>query len=196
MCVLQCIYISVYEEEYMKQKGIKKNIIPKLKKFYQKLFNKPFSENEYLDGLDLMKTLKHESSKFNLKFIIYGIDENERYEVLNSVCEKSDDLTTTHYLLLLTGYDENKNKMTHVIYIKDLENFMKLHVCPKCGYIPLTIDHGSYHKERFEDHVKNCNGKIEKNYVWKNSQFHSSHIFSKIIFILFFLHIIVKVNTK
>jgi hypothetical protein len=61
-------------------------------------------------------------------------------------------------LLLLTGYDENKNKMTHVMYIKDLENFMKLQVCPKCDYIPPATDHGSYHKERFEDHVKNCNG--------------------------------------
>jgi hypothetical protein len=65
-------------------------------------------------------------------------------------------------LLLLTGYDENKNKMTHVMYIKDLENFMKLHVCPKCGYVPPATNNGSYHKERFEDHVKNCNGKIEK----------------------------------
>jgi hypothetical protein len=39
---------------------------------------------------------------------------------------------------------------------------MKLHVCPKCGYIPPATNNGSYHKERFEDHVKNCNGKIEK----------------------------------
>jgi hypothetical protein len=81
---------------------------------------------------------------------------------LNSVCENSDENTTTHYLLLLTGYDENKNKMTHVMYIKDLENFMKLHVCPKCGYIPPATEHGCYNKERFENHVKNCNGKIEK----------------------------------
>jgi hypothetical protein len=85
------------------------------------------------------------------------LDENDRYELLNSVYEKSVDenTTTTHYLLLLTGYDENKNKITHVMYIKDLESFMKLHVCPKCGYI-LNMDVIS------KDHVKNCNGKIEK----------------------------------
>jgi hypothetical protein len=45
MCVLECIYISVYKEEYKKQKGCKKDIATKLKKFYQELFNKPFSEN-------------------------------------------------------------------------------------------------------------------------------------------------------
>jgi hypothetical protein len=39
---------------------------------------------------------------------------------------------------------------------------MKLYVCPKCGYIPPATNNGSYHKKRFEDHVKNCNGKIEK----------------------------------
>jgi hypothetical protein len=57
MCVLECIYISVYKEEYKKAKGCVKVIKPNLKKFYQELFNKPFSENEYLDGLDLLKTL-------------------------------------------------------------------------------------------------------------------------------------------
>jgi hypothetical protein len=53
MCVLECIYISVYKKEYKKAKECVRAIIPKLKKFYQELFNKPFSENEYLDGLDL-----------------------------------------------------------------------------------------------------------------------------------------------
>jgi hypothetical protein len=171
MCVLECIYISVYKEEYKKAKGYVRAIIQKLKKIYQELFNKPFSENEYLDGLDLMKTLKKAFSKFNLKFIIYGLDENDRYEFLNSVCENGSEADsvdfTTHYLFLLTGYHENKNKMIYVMYIKDLENFMKLHVCPKCGYIPPASQHGCYIKTRFEDHFKNCNGKIEKKIMFR-----------------------------
>jgi hypothetical protein len=53
MCVLECIYIAVYKEDYKKLNGIKKNIIPKLKKFYKELFNKQFPEK--FDGLDIIK---------------------------------------------------------------------------------------------------------------------------------------------
>jgi hypothetical protein len=45
MCVLECIYISIYKEEYKKLNGIKKNIIPKLKKFYKELFGKSYPKN-------------------------------------------------------------------------------------------------------------------------------------------------------
>jgi hypothetical protein len=112
-----------------------------------------------------MKTLKHTSFKFNLKFIIYGLNENARYEFLNYIDENEEKDITVHYLLLICGYDENNNKITHAMYIKDLENFIKLHICPKCGYIPFACDHGCYDKNRFENHVKNCNGKTEKNYI-------------------------------
>jgi hypothetical protein len=44
MCVLECIYITIYKEEYKKLNGIKKNIIPNLKKFYKELFGKAFPE--------------------------------------------------------------------------------------------------------------------------------------------------------
>jgi hypothetical protein len=80
MYFLECIYISVYKKEYKKQKSYVRCIAAKLKKIYQELFNKPFPKNECFDGLHLMKTLKHTSLKFNLKFIIYGLDENARYE--------------------------------------------------------------------------------------------------------------------
>jgi hypothetical protein len=43
MCVLECIFISIYKEEYKKLNDIKKNIIPKLKKFYKELFVKSFT---------------------------------------------------------------------------------------------------------------------------------------------------------
>jgi hypothetical protein len=47
--------IILHKEEY-KKLGIKKNIIPKLKKFYKKLFNKSFPDK--FNGLDIIKTLE------------------------------------------------------------------------------------------------------------------------------------------
>jgi hypothetical protein len=48
------------------------------------------------------------------------------------------------------------------MYIKDIQNYTKLHICPKCGYIPPAIDHGSYNKDRFKEHVENCDGKLKR----------------------------------
>jgi ABC-type molybdenum transport system ATPase subunit/photorepair protein PhrA len=62
------------------------------------------------------------------------LDENARHEFLNSIDESEEKDKTTHYLLLICGTDENSNKLTHVMHIKDLEKFTKLHICPKCGY--------------------------------------------------------------
>jgi hypothetical protein len=47
VCVLECIYISVYKEEYKKLKGNVRNIITQLKKFYKELFGKSFPEIRY-----------------------------------------------------------------------------------------------------------------------------------------------------
>jgi hypothetical protein len=64
-----------------------------------------------------MKTLKHTFLKFNLKFIIYGWDENDRYELLNSIDEIEDKDTTTRYLLLFIDKDEIGDNMNHKMYI-------------------------------------------------------------------------------
>jgi hypothetical protein len=56
MCVLECIYISVYLEQYKKLKDNSKDVISKLKKFYTgELFDKKFPEK--FDGLDIVKTI-------------------------------------------------------------------------------------------------------------------------------------------
>jgi hypothetical protein len=52
--------------------------------------------------------------------------------------------------------------ITHVMYIKDIEKYTKLHICPKCGYIPPATNNGSYHRDRFEDHINNCDGKFKR----------------------------------
>jgi hypothetical protein len=54
VCVLECVYIAVHLEEYKAWKYNARDIISKLKKFHQELFNKPFPEK--IDGLD---TIKH-----------------------------------------------------------------------------------------------------------------------------------------
>ena len=83
MCVLECIYISIHLEEYKKLKGNSKNIISKLKKLYTELFDKKFPEK--FDGLDILKTLEHAANKYNIKFIIYNNDENDRLNHLNTI---------------------------------------------------------------------------------------------------------------
>jgi hypothetical protein len=40
-----------------------------------------------------------------------------------------------------------KSIITHVMYTKDIQKYTKLHICPKCGYIPPATNHGSYHKK-------------------------------------------------
>jgi hypothetical protein len=115
MRVSECIYISVYLEEYKKLKGNKKDKISKLKKFYTELFDKKFPEK--FDGLDTIKTLEHAAGKYNIKFIFYT--------------------------------NEEKNQVVHVMYIKDIQKYTKLHSCPKCGYIPPGTNNGSYHKDLF-----------------------------------------------
>jgi hypothetical protein len=54
----------------------------------------------------------------------------------------------------------NTNVITHVMYIKNIQKYTKLHICTKCEYIPPATKNNSFHKDRFEEHVKNCEGKI------------------------------------
>jgi hypothetical protein len=63
---------------------------------------------------------------------------------------------------MISGCDENNNNQIHVMYIKDIQKYTKLHICPKCGYIPPAIHGGCYHKDRFEEHVNNCEGKLSR----------------------------------
>jgi hypothetical protein len=130
MCVLECIYISVYKEEYKKLKGTKK-----------KLFNKQFPEK--FDGLDIIKTLELATNKYEIKFIMYNHDENERLQHLNTI-ENGENI---HNLLMINGVEENSESIiTHVMYIKDNQKYTKLHICPKCGNIPPITNNGSYHR--------------------------------------------------
>jgi hypothetical protein len=48
------------------------------------------------------------------------------------------------------------------MYIKDIQKYTKPHICPKCRYILPAIQHGSYNRERFEDHIQNCDGLNEQ----------------------------------
>jgi hypothetical protein len=68
-----------------------------------------------------------------------------------------------HNLLMISGCDKNNNNQIHVMYIKDIQKYTKLHICPKCGYIPPATSHGTcYRKDRFEEHVNNCEGKLSR----------------------------------
>jgi hypothetical protein len=165
MCVLKCIYIAVHLEEYKASKYNARGIISKLK-FYYELFNKSFPVN--FDGLDVMKTLEHAAKKYNIKFIIYSNDNNYTKNDSDKVCERSNHLNTIgegeniHNLLMISGVDENNNHQVYVMYIKEIQKYTKLHICPKSRYRPPTTNHNTYKKERFEKHVNNCEGKISR----------------------------------
>jgi hypothetical protein len=171
MCVLECIYISVYKEEYKKLNGCAKIIIPRLKKFYNELFNKKFPEK--FDGLDIIKTLKLAANKYEIKFIIYNHDENERLQHLNTI-GTGDNI---HNLLMINGVEESTNSInsasssssninsnnannsdssnissnngstvlsnniiTHVMYIKDIQKYTKLHLSEMWINLTIKID--------------------------------------------------------
>jgi hypothetical protein len=201
MCVLECIYISVYLEQYNALKDNSRNIITQLKKFYKELFNKPFPEK--FDGLDIMKTLEHASSKYNIKFIIYNHDENERLQHLNTICSNSISSNISnnniHNLLMINGVSTDSNSesvVMYVMYVKDIQKYTKLQICPKCGYTPPGTDHRSYNKERFEEHIQNCEDKIKDHFISTNNLFLLFLIYSRILYLLIYLLMIVKMNTE
>jgi hypothetical protein len=55
------------------------------------------------------------------------------------------------------------------MYVKDIQKYTKLHICQKCGYIPPATNNGSYHRERFEEHINNCDGGIKRS-LYLNEQ--------------------------
>jgi hypothetical protein len=110
----------------------------------------------------------HTKAFLYIKFTIYTNDESYDKNESDEVCERSNHLNTTgdgeiiHDLLMISGCDENNNHQVHVVYIKDIQKYSKLHICPKCEYIPPATDHKSYNKDRFEEHVNNCEGKLSR----------------------------------
>jgi hypothetical protein len=119
-----------------------------------------------------MKTLEHAAKKYYVKFIIYHHDDNERLDYLNTIGESEN----KHNLLMISGKpnysskstskntseNESENIIVHVMYIKDIQKYTKLHICPKCGYVPPATNNKSYHKDRFKDHVENYNGNLTR----------------------------------
>jgi hypothetical protein len=61
-----------------------------------------------------------------------------------------------------TAENNSTNIITYVMYIKDIQKYTKLYICPKCGYIPSATDQGSYNRDRFEEHIQNCDGKFKR----------------------------------
>jgi hypothetical protein len=75
--------------------------------------------------------------------------------MINGVEENSDKNSENN-----NSENNSNNIITHVMYIKDIQKYTKLHICPKCGYVQPATDHGSYHRKRFEEHVQKCEGRI------------------------------------
>jgi hypothetical protein len=150
--------MALHEDDYKKLKGGCRNIFAKLKKQYEELFGKKYSYD--VSNLELNSTLELASKKYGLTFNIYSYSkEQNKYELEYTV---GDNKKNKVNLLFVNTTDLNKNHIQHVMYIKNLDSLTKLHVCPKCQYIPPASDHNNYDKSRFEEHVKKCDGKLHK----------------------------------
>jgi hypothetical protein len=89
--------------------------------------------------------------------MINGVEENIFNNSSNNSSNNNSDSDSDS-----NSENDSNNTITHVMYIKNIQKYTKLHICPKCGYIHPPTDHGSYHKERFEEHIQNCEGKTKK----------------------------------
>jgi hypothetical protein len=167
-CVLECIYIATDIEKYRSLKGNLKQIMSKIKVIYHTLFNAKLPNN--FEGVDVFSTLKLAADKFNLTFTIFTREpkaqDNEKppYVLFETIESSSSESTNINLLLCY-----NKQKQ-HTMFIKDLEALTNFHVCPKCKNYLLSKSSFEDHKERFDKHVKNCDGKFHSRI---NLKFHS-----------------------
>jgi hypothetical protein len=152
LCVIECIYIARFSQEYKNLKGCKKSIVARVKEQYRDLFNQ--NPPKDLVSLDLYNTLTTASEKYNIEFIIYSFD-GEKYEQ-DFIIDKAKENRKIVSLLLVSVLDFDPN---HLMFIKDVQTLTKLHICPKCGYCPPASQNNNYNKDRFETHVKYCTGK-------------------------------------
>jgi hypothetical protein len=153
MCVLECIYIARFPEEYKRLKGSRRNIYYKLREQYKDIFGQNPSKD--LESVDIYPTLYIANKKYEINFNILSFcdDKYEQEEVIET--SQNNKLVN---LLLFCGRDVDNNTKQHVMFIKDLEKLTKLHTCPHCHYIPPATQHECYNKERFDRHVANCTG--------------------------------------
>jgi hypothetical protein len=103
------------------------------------------------EGCDLSETLIRAAKKYDMKFVIFTIN-NEKYEAKDAIGNRASDQIIN--LLLLTN-----NSKSHICYIKDIEGLTKSHICPKChNFMMSNCDNGNYKKVRFDRHVETCDG--------------------------------------
>jgi hypothetical protein len=117
----------------------------------------------------------------------YDKDEDKISERLNHL-NTIGDSKIIHNLLMISGCDENNNNKIHVMYIKDVQKYSKLHICPKCRYIPPATHGGYYHKDRFEKHIKNYKKISRSIYLNKQSIPFIPHIQKNPIFAYLLAH--------
>jgi hypothetical protein len=131
LCVIECIYIALHEEDYKDLKGARHRIFSKLKKQYEELFDKKYSYD--IKNLNLNSTLELACKKYGLTFNIYSWSKEEnKYEFEYDIAGGD----TKVNLLLLSTTDLNNNQIQQIMYIKDLNSLTKMHICPKCQYMP------------------------------------------------------------
>ena len=100
---------------------------------------------------DMMKSA--EKHKINVN--IYEYNNDEQYD-LQEQWYFNEEYPTFSALLFA------KDRILHIMFIKDAEKLTAIHVCPKCKSY---VHYGHSNLKRFEDHIKHCDGKFKKQFV-------------------------------
>jgi hypothetical protein len=186
-CVLECIYISNHPKEYRELKGNKKQIKARIKEQYFELYGDVMPEDYKGEVIEII--LPEVSNLYNTIFKIFTINKSGAYELIKTYkpnrLEEEDEDEDTETLHIENksdddeSYEENetdaiteKRKITnlllltddennwHLMFIKDVDNLTKCHVCPKCHEYCLSASNNRcYDKKLFDKHVASCTGR-------------------------------------
>jgi hypothetical protein len=130
------------------------------------------------------------ANKYKIDFIIFLCNDTSKGEYeQHSVIKSNEHSQNVANLLLVYGKDIDGIKGQHVMYIKDVDALTKVHMCPKCYWIPSASDNGCYNKDRFKQHVDHCDGKrfseVKLNEI---AEPHAKYLMSNPLYAYLFAH--------
>ena len=105
-----------------------------------------------------MEQMKDLAQKNHINVNIYEFHKTDSEQYYDLSEQWFFDKTFTTYSALLF----TQNQIIHIMYIKNPEKLTQIHICPKCNSY---IHYGSKNFNRFDSHVKHCDGVFKKNFI-------------------------------
>ena len=103
-----------------------------------------------------MEDMKESAEKHKINVDIYEYHKEEKYYDLQEQWYFNKDFTNCSALLFTQGLT------VHIMYITDAEKLTSIHICPKCHSY---THHGHQNLNRFNEHVKHCDGKFKQQFI-------------------------------